>query len=1038
MARDKYSISFDIKGIEKLAKWQQKLREAKMESDKLEKSLKGLTKSGITSGKAFNSLSKDSAKASAKVGVFTANVKKSKAALTQTTNSLKHNTVATKSNTAATKRATAAKRTNAKGSKMMGSAMVAMGLSVTGAVMAIKALTRFMIGNVKAFAEFEKGVKNVTTLMNADDTGFFKGDLFKGSIELSQDFGFALKDVNQAMFNAVSAGIKGGEAIKFLNDASELAVAGVTSLKSATLGLTTVLNAYGLKASEAARVSSILFTTQKFGVTTVEELSKSLGVVVPFAAASGISLEELGASIAVTTRSGLDAAKTVTALRAAISQMQKPAEKSRDLFIKWGIPIGAAQMKAVGFTETLKRLNKVYKESPRDIELMFGNVRGLTAIFSLAGDNAESYNEILKELEDSQLTAANLEKALAENSDSTAMELAKLTTAWTALKVSMGDSEFISEAVIDLTKLIGLFGDSNISKIEKFNLTLLKGINTIVGVWDVGLIDKAIENYEERLSTQSLQHDVKAAADKIKKAFKDESVSLDDIITVGDAGTMNLLPSDWVGIETLLSQEEVLKDFDASFWDAEGDETKYVQSLISKIAIFKDYQTEYNDILADEKLIKDNINKDAAELAIAYDNFERDSRLALAAEVKSIQDAALTNVEYTSVTELKIAKAKHASIRKLERYARITGGASATEYTSLKIRLGKEEMVEKKKQQAVDSQNTEAYDAFRIRSETQHAQFKQKIATKQNEEHSLSQREFRDVMLQLDIEYFESLLMYQKQYGGLSEKELKKIENKLSSLKIQQANNEVKDADDIHKAKIELAKKAAQMLGQIAQDALDTQLANEERMIERKRALREQEAADGLINQREAAKEQEALDKESFKKKKEHDKKSLTLSYILELAGIAMEAAKNKANAWTFGAAGIFQYAALAGIATARYAGGMATISAQKFADGGLVYGNSHAQGGERFAVGGRVAELEGGEAVINKRSTSMFGGALSAMNVAGGGKSFTAPNLSSGGLIDYNALGVVIGRNTNVVLPVESLNKTQNRVRVIENSVKF
>jgi len=916
--------------------------------------------------------------------------------------------------------------------------MVAMGLSVTGAVMAIKALTRFMIGNVKAFAEFEKGVKNVTTLMNADDTGFFKGDLFKGSIQLSQDFGFALKDVNQAMFNAVSAGIKGGEAIKFLNDASELAVAGVTSLKSATLGLTTVLNAYGLKASEASKVSSILFTTQKFGVTTVEELSKSLGVVVPFAAASGISLEELGASIAVTTRSGLDAAKTVTALRAAISQMQKPAEKSRDLFIKWGIPIGAAQMKAVGFTETLKRLNKVYKESPRDIELMFGNVRGLTAIFSLAGDNAESYNDILKELEDSQLTAANLEKALAENSDSTAMELAKLSTAWSTLKVSMGDSEFISDTVVELTKLINLFGDDNISKIDKFNLTLLKAANQLVGIWDGGLIDDQIEKMEENLRLESLQHDVKAAADKLKKAFEDESVSLDDIITVGDTGTMNLLPSDWVGIETLLSQEDALKDFDVAFWDADGDETMYVQSLIDKISIFKDYQEEYNRLLDDEKLIKDNADKDAAELSIAYNNFELKSREDLAAEVKRIQDAALTNVEYTSVTELKIAKAKHASIRKLERYARITGGASATEYSNLKIRLGKAEITEKKKQQGVDAQNTEEYDAFRVRTETHHSEFKQKLADKQNEEQIYTKREFRNVLLQLDIDYFESLLEYEKKYGGLSEMEVKKIENKLSSLKIQLANNELKDADDIHKAKIELAKKAAQMLGQIAQDALDTQLANEERMIERKRELREQEGKDGLINQRELAKEQDALDREAFAKKKEHDKKSLTLSYILELAGIAMEAAKNKANGWTFGAAGLAQYAALAGIATARYAGGMATIGAQQFADGGLVYGNSHAQGGERFAVGGRVAELEGGEAVINKRSTAMFGGALSAMNVAGGGKSFTAPNLSSGSLIDYNALGAVIGRNTNVVLPVESLNKTQNRVRAIENSVKF
>ena len=42
-------------------------------------------------------------------------------------------------------------------------------------------------------------------------------------------------------------------------------------------------------------------------------------------------------------------------------------------------------------------------------------------------------------------------------------------------------------------------------------------------------------------------------------------------------------------------------------------------------------------------------------------------------------------------------------------------------------------------------------------------------------------------------------------------------------------------------------------------------------------------------------------------------------------------------------------------------------------------YGKSHANGGEKSTVG-RVVELEGGEVVINKRSTSMFRSQLSAM----------------------------------------------------------
>jgi TP901 family phage tail tape measure protein len=70
----------------------------------------------------------------------------------------------------------------------------------------------------------------------------------------------------------------------------------------------------------------------------------------------------------------------------------------------------------------------------------------------------------------------------------------------------------------------------------------------------------------------------------------------------------------------------------------------------------------------------------------------------------------------------------------------------------------------------------------------------------------------------------------------------------------------------------------------------------------------------------------------------------------------------------------------------------------EKFASGGMVYGNSHERGGVKFKTGGRVVELEGGEAVINKKSTAMFRPQLSAMNSYNGyGKKFAQGGLTPG-----------------------------------------
>ena len=114
----------------------------------------------------------------------------------------------------------------------------------------------------------------------------------------------------------------------------------------------------------------------------------------------------------------------------------------------------------------------------------------------------------------------------------------------------------------------------------------------------------------------------------------------------------------------------------------------------------------------------------------------------------------------------------------------------------------------------------------------------------------------------------------------------------------------------------------------------------------------------------------------------------------------------------------------------------------EAFANGGMVQGKSHANGGEKFAVGGRVVELEGGEAVINKRSTAMFRNQLSAMNSAGGGVKF-----ADGGLLNmpsfsqqqFNALGQnqmmgAMGGASKVVVVEADITSTQNSVSVIES----
>jgi len=78
----------------------------------------------------------------------------------------------------------------------------------------------------------------------------------------------------------------------------------------------------------------------------------------------------------------------------------------------------------------------------------------------------------------------------------------------------------------------------------------------------------------------------------------------------------------------------------------------------------------------------------------------------------------------------------------------------------------------------------------------------------------------------------------------------------------------------------------------------------------------------------------------------------------------------------------------------------VAKINGVKFAEGGVLRGKSHARGGIPTIDG--QYEFEGGEAVINKRSTAKYGALLSGINQAGGGVAF-----EKGGITKFQDGGI-------------------------------
>lgn len=160
----------------------------------------------------------------------------------------------------------------------------------------------------------------------------------------------------------------------------------------------------------------------------------------------------------------------------------------------------------------------------------------------------------------------------------------------------------------------------------------------------------------------------------------------------------------------------------------------------------------------------------------------------------------------------------------------------------------------------------------------------------------------------------------------------------------------------------------------ILKSQLDNQLITEEEFRNRSEANRKKEVA-----------RQNAIDKQIFEAEKKRDKQAALSEYLRALASIIPSLILNDGEANP--AALAIKAAITAGLATISYGSQVSAINQRefyptRFAEGGMVQGPSHAQGGVPFTVQGRGGyEMEGGEFIVNKNATAANIGLLERIN---------------------------------------------------------
>jgi len=690
----------------------------------------------------------------------------------------------------------------------------------------------------------------------------------------------------------------------------------------------------------------------------------------------------------------------------------------------WSIATTAMRIVAIatsggvtGLTRALKLLNIAIKANP--IGLLVGALAGGIALFSSMSDETEEVSDSMKKINEETERMKQVKEGL---DDSQTKELANVKQLISKIKDENVERKDRLKAVKELNEIAGT-NITNLSDEKKLadqlSTAYKNAVNNIKAKYILQLSEeKVIGMVKEELELQ----------EKLQKALDAENLALRERNEVAEINASNS------------KSENELKYGTIQMIDAEGNAISQNLDVKKRDANRTKQNTRHEEFYQEQKTKRINIEKQINNLQNKQNDEMKDAQSIIDGLITTTQTSNKTKIEER--TEYQLLQDDVALYTTQLKEAITTGGDVVTATNNLKE--AKRKLIKVDKQVAkVNKELNEEFKENNDGIETKVDKINEAIDADKKQLESMKllesegaritkeriQQAMKIAKAQLDLALItiqssdDSTETQIKNINDLK-REIEGYEQDLESFGSDQPTTgwlkkslfgSKEDGTDFTGE--ELVESISMAVGQVmeimsAMNQLQhTQMDAEIQGIEGTKN-KEIEALKETTKYKQATSEEQAKMEETITKK--HDKKILDL----KIAQFDRDKKMMKAQALMAGAMAVMQIwsssatgnaiadAIIKGVMTAAMVAltgiQISTINAQapptaelggiegeSFAMGGMVHGRSHKQGGEKFAVGGRVVELEGGEAVINKKSTAMFRPMLSSMNVAGGGRKF-------------------------------------------------
>jgi TP901 family phage tail tape measure protein len=307
-------------------------------------------------------------------------------------------------------------------------------VGVKTAVVGLLSLAGATAYAVKTAGDFEKQMRNVNSIAKLPEAAY--RNLSQSVLDLAGETAQAPKVLAEGLYSLVSSGFDANDSLTILKASAYAATAGLTTTATSSKVVAAALNAYREPASDASKVSDVLFETVNRGVLNFEELASSIGDVLPLAASLGVTLPEVGAAVSTMTKEGISAPESMTRLKRVIQSFIKPSQEMTAAIKETGAASGEQLVKQKGLEGAIEAVIKTTDGSKASIAKLFPDIRAFGGAIALTGKNSRAAAGDLKAFQD---TAGATKRVFEEQAKGTEFAGKELVTSLESSAIAIGD-----------------------------------------------------------------------------------------------------------------------------------------------------------------------------------------------------------------------------------------------------------------------------------------------------------------------------------------------------------------------------------------------------------------------------------------------------------------------------------------------------------------------------------------------------------------------------------------------------------------------